>query len=489
MKTETPFSPRPRRGFTFVPIREERLERRLALSFGFMSFIPILIIVLTSLYHFDLNESLYFIVGSAFIGYFVVRNMIHSIVELVDQAKKIAEGYSSEPIEETENNEIGDLARAFNRITQELENKIDKLEASRQLVRQLLSRIGSTIVSYEGIDQLLNLIMEHVSAALEGQMGSLMLVDGQKQELYIKAVWSSNGQASDPEFRLKFGEGMPGWVMREGKPIHGKSMASALGFINTDLSVECDVLCVPLKLRDQVVGVLTILRERGGISFAEEDESLLANIGSQMAVAIENYRLNLDVDRTYVETIMALALAVEAKDPYSAGHSKRVAFYAEKLAQAIDLDPETVKALHGAGILHDIGKIGIKDEILLKNNPLTPDEEKIMDQHPLIGEAILKPVRSLQSLVPLVRYHHERYDGSGYPEGLKGEAIPLGARILTVADTYDAMITDRPYRKRMSFDQAKAELKKCAGTQCDPTLVEAFLRVLSEKKAILPKQH
>jgi putative nucleotidyltransferase with HDIG domain len=201
-----------------------------------------------------------------------------------------------------------------------------------------------------------------------------------------------------------------------------------------------------------------------------------------MAVAIENYRLNMDVERTYLETIMALALAVEAKDPYSAGHSKRVGYYASVIAKELGLDEDTQRSLNDAGILHDIGKIGIKDEILLKPGALTPEEQKVMQQHSVIGEAIVKPVRSLSRVSPLVRHHHERYDGGGYPSGLKGQEIPLGARILSVADTYDAMVTDRPYRKRLSLDHTKAELKRLAGVQHDPVVVDAFLRVLAKKE-------
>jgi putative nucleotidyltransferase with HDIG domain len=201
-----------------------------------------------------------------------------------------------------------------------------------------------------------------------------------------------------------------------------------------------------------------------------------------VAVAIEIYRLNLDVERSYVETIMALALAVEAKDPYSAGHSKRVGFYSRQIGEVLGLDEESLRVLNDAGVLHDIGKIGIKDDILLKPQPLTPDEEKIMQQHSVIGEAIVKPVRSLQKVVALVRHHHERFDGTGYPSGLKGEEIPLGARILAVADSYDSIVTDRPYRKRLTVEDAIAELKKYSGLQYDPKAVDAFLKVLADKE-------
>ena len=474
--------PQKKPGFKFVSLREEGLERKLALAFGFMSFIPILIIVWAMVYHIDLGIAIYPIVISAFIGYFVIaRRMIKSVLTVTEKIRTLGSGRSTGTIDVSENNEIGELARAFNRITQELETKIDELESSRQLVKKLLSRIGTAIISYEGIDNLLNLIMENTAAALEAQMGSLMLVDGEKQELYVKTTWSNNGQAADPTLRVKLGEGIAGWVAKEGRPMRGKGQAVSLGFGSTHRD-EGAVLSVPLKLRDKPIGVITVLREESDRAFADDDEMLLSSIGSQIAVAIENYRLNLDVEHTYVETIMALALAVEAKDPYSAGHSKRVGFYAAQIGEQLGLDQETLRLLNDAGVLHDIGKIGIKDEILLKPGPLTPDEQKIMQQHPIIGEAIVKPVRSLSHVVELVRHHHEKFDGSGYPSGLKGEAIPLGARILAVADTYDSLVTDRPYRKRLTIEDAKAEFKRLSGIQYDPKVVEAFLRILEENE-------
>jgi len=481
MANENPLQPKRKR--PFVALQEERLERRLALSFGFMSLIPILVVFWAKVSNADMGSALHLAILSALIGYFFVcRPMIKSVIELIHKARAITSGNTAGQIDVKENSEIGELARAFNRITHDLEHKIGELESSRLLVKKLLSRIGTALVSYEGIDNLLSLIIENAAGALEAHMGTLMLVDGEKQDLYMKATWASNGQAADPATRIKLGEGIPGWVAREGRAMRGKSMASSLGFTNTHGSVDCGALCVPLKLREQSIGVLTVMRETGGHAFSEDDEMLLESIGSQMAVAIENYRLNLDVERTYVETIMALALAVEAKDAYSAGHSKRVGFYATQIGEAMGLDEEMLRTLRDAGVLHDIGKIGIKDDILLKSTPLTPDEAKIMQQHPLIGEAIVKPVRSLQKVVVMVRHHHERFDGVGYPGGLKGEAIPLGARILAVADTYDAMVTDRPYRKRLTLEDAKRELKASAGTQHDPAVVEAFLRIIAEKE-------
>ena len=471
----------------------EPLQRRLVVAFAFMSVIPLLLIaygVISYVFpHIDpdtevvLRNFMTLMIVSSVIGYFAAWRIVRAVVRMASKARAALEGrwrQTLHDIDLDDPTELGELARAFNRITQELEAKIDELESSRQLIKRLLSRLGTAIVSYEGIDSLLELIVENTSAALEAQMGSLLLVDGEKQELEVKTSWSANGQRPSAQ-RMKLGEGIAGWVAKEGRPMRGTGSHAAVG-LSDGHGREGAVLCVPLVTRENTIGVISVLREDAKSQFTEDDQLLLANISSQIAVAIENYRLNLDIERTYVETIMALALAVEAKDPYSAGHSKRVGFYSRQIGELLELDEETLRMLNDAGVLHDIGKIGIKDEILLKPNPLTPDEEKIMQQHAVIGEAIVKPVRSLQRVVSLVRHHHERYDGTGYPSGLKGEEIPLGARILAVADTYDSMVTDRPYRKRLPVDQAKAELKKCAGLQYDPRVVEAFLTILANKE-------
>ena len=466
-----------------APREEDRLEYKVALAFGFMSVIPILIVwAWARVRNVDMSLAIYGIVGSALIGYFfIARRMVRSMVLVTQKAKAITSGEAAGLIEVKEHDEIGELARSFNRITQELEHKIEELESSRELVKRLLARIGTAINSYEGIDDLLNLVIENTTTALEAQMGSLMLVDGEKQELYVKTTWSNNGQAADPKLRVKFSEGIAGWVAREGRPMRSCGKADSVGFTHTHAAQHA-VLCIPLTLRDRPIGVITVLRDDASRAFTEDDELLLGSIGSQVGVAIENYRLNLDVERTYLETIMALALAVEAKDPYSAGHSKRVGVYATKIAEEMGLGQDMIRTLNDAGVLHDIGKIGVKDDVLLKPGPLTPEERKVMQQHSVIGEAIVKPVRSLGKVVPLVRHHHERFDGQGYPAGLKGEAIPLGARILAVADAYDAMVTDRPYRRRLSLEEAKAEFKRGAGAQHDPVVVDALLRMLDKKE-------
>jgi putative nucleotidyltransferase with HDIG domain len=464
---------------------EQSVEYRLALAFGFMVFIPVVVIwAITKGLSREIGIAV--IVGSAFVGFYgIVRPMLRSVLKIAERVRAVTAGHRAEAIEVKDQNEIGELARAFNKITFDLEHKIEELESSRQLVKKLLSRIGTAIVSYEGIDNLLTLIVENATAALEAQGGSLMLVDGQKQELYVKAAWSTSGPvalADLSKLRMKVGEGAVGLVAKDGQSLRTRGSAALLGLTNGRAAEEGMILSVPLRLRDTAIGVISVYREQAHKSFVDDDEMLLASIGSQMAVAIENYRLNMDVERTYLETVLTLALAVEAKDPYSAGHSKRVGYYAAKIAEKMGLDAEMQRILSDAGVLHDIGKIGIKDEILLKPSPLNEDEQKIMQQHPIIGEAIVKPVRSLQKVVGFIRHHHEWMDGSGYPGGLKGEQIPLGARILSVADVYDSLVTDRPYRKRIPIEEAKAELQRQAGSHLDPQAVDAFFKVLEDKE-------
>ncbi len=459
------------------------LQYRIALAFGFMSFVPILLLVWAMLNNVDLSIVIVLVSASALIGYFLIaRRIVQSILQVVDRARAVTSGEQTAAVEINEPNELGELARTFNRITNDLESKIEELESSRQLVKRLLSRIGSAIVSYEGIDQILTLIVENAAVAMDAQYGTLLLVDGERGELSIKTTWAQKSLAPALDFHVKLGDGVLGWVAKEGKPMRSTAKPDTIGFSGAP-PADGSVLCVPLKLRETPMGVIAVMREQPTKAFSEDDESLLLSLSSQVAVAIENYRLNLDMERTYVETIMALALAVEAKDPYSAGHSKRVGFYAKNIAKHMGLDAETQRILNDSGVLHDVGKIGIKDEVLLKTQALSNEEMEIMKQHPAIGQAIVKPVRSLAKLGDLVRYHHEKYDGSGYPDGLKGDAIPMGARILTVADTWDAMVTDRPYRKRLSLEDAKGELKRHAGKQFDPQVVDAFLRFIEEREA------
>lgn len=200
-----------------------------------------------------------------------------------------------------------------------------------------------------------------------------------------------------------------------------------------------------------------------------------------------NEQLVQDLKELLFNTVSAISNALEAKDSYTYGHSYRVTFYSIKIGEIIGLDQQQLSFLEFAGLLHDIGKIGVPELILNKPGRLTDEEYNIICRHPVRGGQILSRLKNMQYVIDCVVHHHERFDGTGHPDSLKGDKIPLGARILAVADAYDAMTSDRPYRKGMLHDIAVAELHRCSGTQFDPALVEAFLQTDTGKTGIIPQ--
>jgi putative nucleotidyltransferase with HDIG domain len=187
------------------------------------------------------------------------------------------------------------------------------------------------------------------------------------------------------------------------------------------------------------------------------------------------------LEKTHFETIMAFSEALEARDEYTAGHSRRVMEYSRSIGQRMKLDRQDIEELKRSALLHDIGKIGIPDMVLKKQEKLTDEEYTIIKSHPETGASILKYIKSFKNLVPAVYYHHERFDGEGYPEGIKGAAIPLHARIISITDTFDAMTSSRPYRKKaLSLRTALSELEQNKGIQFDPDITNIFIEILQE---------
>lgn len=236
-----------------------------------------------------------------------------------------------------------------------------------------------------------------------------------------------------------------------------------------------NLLGIPFVSKGKTIGVIAVINKQAGELFGEEDQDLLSTLGNQVANAVENAKLIADQKVLFLNTIMALAAAVDAKDPYTHNHSRKVAYYAGLIGAEMNLPAGEMEVLERAAILHDIGKIAIPESILNKPDRLTLEEFEIMKTHPLCGVKIVENIREMEVILPGMKYHHERYDGKGYPEGLRGDDIPLLARILAVADTYDAITSDRPYRKGPGHEFAIEEVKRCSGTQFAPEVVEAFL--------------
>ncbi|MEK6777168.1 MAG: HD domain-containing phosphohydrolase [bacterium] len=237
-----------------------------------------------------------------------------------------------------------------------------------------------------------------------------------------------------------------------------------------------NILAVPFFNKGDAVGVIAVVNKLFQEQFSDDDMELLQTLGNQAAIAVDNAKL-IEKERVlFLDTIIALAAAVDAKDAYTHNHSTNVSVYSKAIADQMFLSRQDMEILERSAILHDIGKIAIPESILNKPDKLTKEEFDIMKTHPVCGVKIVENIQAMAAIIPGMKYHHERYDGNGYPEGRKGEEIPLLARIMAVADTYDAMTSDRPYRKGPGHEIALKEIRRCSGTQFAPEVVEAFFR-------------
>jgi hypothetical protein len=236
------------------------------------------------------------------------------------------------------------------------------------------------------------------------------------------------------------------------------------------------MLAVPMMRGDTLLGCLFALDKTSG-EFDTVDIKLLSSIANESAIYLENARLFEDVRGLLMGLLHSLTSAVDAKDAYTCGHSERVALLARLLSGQAGLPEPLIERIYMAGLLHDVGKIGVPENVLQKTGKLTDEEFKQMKKHPEIGARILRDIKQVADILPGVLHHHERYDGRGYPTGLAGKDIPLMGRLICVADCFDAMTSNRTYRKALPLEVALTEMRRCAGTQFDPELIDAFLRI------------
>lgn len=247
--------------------------------------------------------------------------------------------------------------------------------------------------------------------------------------------------------------------------------------------------CLPLRTNDRLVGILKLSRGADQPGFDTDDRTLLTIVASQIAASLDNGRLYQQLKDQNLQTIIALAAAIDARDPYTLGHSEQVMRYSVRLAETLKLAPERIEYIRYGALLHDIGKIGIRDYILLKSGPLTDEEFAIMQTHPTIGADILRTIKALRPVIPIIEAHHERIDGGGYPNGLCGDQITEEARILAIADAYDAMTSHRSYRRAMEPEEAFKVLLGRRGAHWDERFVEVFVEMMRREGDVLVIPH
>lgn len=352
----------------------------------------------------------------------------------------------------------------------------------RQHARYLehLLEINRRLTSSLKLDQVLQAVMHSAIDLLHCKAGSILLVDSATNELVFRTVV---GPASErlQGTRLPLGVGIAGMVVREGKPlIVNNAQNDPRHYKEVDRQIAHStsmLLAVPLVVHEHILGVIEVLNKTDGTPFTENDCAILESLAIPSAIMLENAKLYSDLKQAFMDTVRIIANAVEARDPYTAGHTERVTYIATEIARELHWSREQLENLEIGALLHDIGKIGVADIILRKPSELTSEEYVEMQQHPIVGVQMLKGVSALRPVLPYILYHHERYDGTGYPFGLRRDEIPIEGRLLTIADTFDAMTSNRPYRQALSQAEAVAEIVRHRGTQFDPDIVDVLIRV------------
>lgn len=360
-------------------------------------------------------------------------------------------------------------------LVSELEEHKKQLE-TRLREQQVLNHIGKLLGEVLPLDEVLREILRLARDVLNFKACAILLPEGEDRDVLRVRAAIGYPPSIIEKIRIRKGEGITGLVYRTGIPRLVEDVRKVSDYIPGVVGGRCEMAC-PLVVRGRVLGVLDAEGETPGC-FTEHQFVLFSTFASQAAVAIRNAALLERSQAVYYETISTLANALEARDRYTRGHSERVTKLAVQIGERLGLSKDELNIVRQAGMLHDIGKIGITDEILNKPAELTKKEREEIEHHPMFGSKILEQLKFLRNACHAILHHHERYDGNGYPGGLVGSDIPIVARVIAVADAWDAMTSDRPYRKAMDERQAIREIQANAGKQFDPEVVRAFLSVL-----------
>ncbi|MFA0740466.1 MAG: hypothetical protein DFNUSKGM_000573 [Candidatus Fervidibacter sacchari] len=343
---------------------------------------------------------------------------------------------------------------------------------------EVAQQIATSLETEEVLQRILHVALQQARA----DKVSIMLVDRSTSPPRLRLVAAEGLSPDLLSIEVPVGEGIAGQVALTGAPllINAQTIQqfspSALHYQGAG-----SALCLPLKVGNRVVGVLNLTKLTSDRPFSESDIRLYLVLAAQAALAIENAQLHQKIREGYIAALTSFCKFAETLMPYRQGHSLRVGIYAKRLAEVVGLSKQEAEQLRIAALMQDLGLLKVPKEVLTKPGKLTDDEWQLVKQHPLWSLELVDPPAILTETIELaVRHHHERFDGSGYPDGLKGEQIPLPARLLAVADTFDALCSERPYRPAYSTEQALEEMRRVAGSQLDPELTEAFVQSVSD---------
>lgn len=384
--------------------------------------------------------------------------------------------------------ESADLIKEVSGVMQSMvsleQTVIGQLKSGESRLGALIG-VGRTINSSLGLERVLEEVMDSLIELMRAERGFLMLreSDGHLKERIARGIDHSNLD----EESFKVSRTIVDKVVTTGEAILTTNAQEDPRFEN-QVSVAAyqlrSILCAPLKIKSRLIGVIYVdNRARAGI-FQERELGLITAFSDQAAVAIDNAQLfedlkasNEELQKAYKATLEGWVHALDLRDKETEGHTQRVTTLTERLARSMGVDEDDLVHIRRGALLHDIGKMAIPDSILLKPGPLTEEERELIKQHPVLAYQMLEKIEFLRPAIDIPRYHHEKWDGTGYPDGLRGESIPFAARIFPVIDVYDALVSNRPYRNALPSEEVREYIKADSGKHFDPQVVDAFMQM------------